>query len=171
MQDGRVPEQKIKLRHGDTLLIDTMEGNTMMNWLKRFLAGGFQVHCAHSKACTACSHSVRVLMPRFARCAAHLPALGSKRSPPNTLHDCDLSLSVLTDWILFLLLVLCVQVHLQGNPFLHAVFGFTPLDSRPERLTAQEKRFFRSPSSAASKARSQTRRSERAFKDHGGGGW
>jgi hypothetical protein len=42
-QGGRVPEQKIKLRHGDTLLIDTMEGNTMMNWLKRFLAGGFQV--------------------------------------------------------------------------------------------------------------------------------
>lgn len=70
--------------------------------------------------------------------------------------------------------VLCfctVQVHLQGNPFLHAVFGFTPLDTPPERLSAQEKRFFRSPSSAASKARSQTRRSERAFKDHGGGGW
>lgn len=43
VQDGRVPEQKIKLRHGDTLLIDTMEGNTMMNFFKRFLAGGFQV--------------------------------------------------------------------------------------------------------------------------------
>lgn len=45
LQGGRVPEQKIKLRHGDTLLIDTMEGNTMMNFFKRFLAGGFQV-CA-----------------------------------------------------------------------------------------------------------------------------
>jgi hypothetical protein len=43
VQDGRIPEQKIKLRHGDTLLIDTMEGNTMMNFFKRFLAGGFQV--------------------------------------------------------------------------------------------------------------------------------
>jgi len=41
-----VPEQKIKLRHGDTLLIDTMEGNTMMNFFKRFLAGGFQVRTA-----------------------------------------------------------------------------------------------------------------------------
>lgn len=67
--------------------------------------------------------------------------------------------------------VLLLQVHLQGNPFLHSVFGFTPLDSKPDRLTAQEKRFFRSPCSAASKARSQARRSERAFKDHGGGGW
>jgi hypothetical protein len=69
------------------------------------------------------------------------------------------------------LCVLLLQVHLQGNPFLHSVFGFTPLDAKPDRLTAQEKRFFRSPCSAASKARSQARRSERAFKDHGGGGW
>jgi hypothetical protein len=91
------------------------------------------------------------------------------------LHGCHWLWSVLTDQVdrasCPVVLALCVQVHLQGNPFLHAVFSFTPLDSRPERLTAQEKRFFRSPSSAASKARSQTRRSERAFKDHGGGSW
>jgi hypothetical protein len=61
-------------------------------------------------------------------------------------------------------------VHLQGNPLLHAVFGFTPLDTRPERLTSQEKRAFRSPCSAVSKARSQARRSQRAFKGGGGGG-
>lgn len=38
-----MPEQKIKLRHGDVLIINTMEGNTMINFLKRFIAGGFQV--------------------------------------------------------------------------------------------------------------------------------
>lgn len=43
VQDGHVPEQRIKLRHGDTLIINTMEGNTMINYFKRFLAVGFQV--------------------------------------------------------------------------------------------------------------------------------
>jgi hypothetical protein len=42
--------------------------------------------------------------------------------------------------------------------------------TRPERLSAQEKRAFRSPCSANSKARSQARRSQRAFKDGPGGG-
>eukprot|EP00775_Hariotina_reticulata_P006732 gene6732-6952_t len=102
MEDGHVPEQRIKLRHGDTLIINTMEGNTMINYFKRFLAVGF-------------------------------------------------------------------QVHLQCNPLLHAIFGFTPLDARPERMSAQEKRLFKSPSSAASKARSQTRRSQRSYKGAGGG--
>eukprot|EP00878_Enallax_costatus_P009617 GHUV01010048.1.p1 GENE.GHUV01010048.1~~GHUV01010048.1.p1 ORF type:complete len:478 (+),score=174.07 GHUV01010048.1:287-1720(+) len=97
MEDGHVPEQKIKLRHGDTLIISTMEGNTMMNYFKRFIAGGF-------------------------------------------------------------------QVHLQENPFLHGVFDFTPLEGRQEKLSAQEKRFFRSPSSAVSKARSQERKSQRSHK-------
>jgi hypothetical protein len=46
LQDGRVREQKIKLRHGDTLIINTVEGNCMMNFLKRFIAGGFQVRQA-----------------------------------------------------------------------------------------------------------------------------
>jgi hypothetical protein len=43
LQEGRVREQKIKLLHGDTLIINTMEGNCMMNFFKRFIAGGFQV--------------------------------------------------------------------------------------------------------------------------------
>ncbi|KAF6258563.1 interferon-related developmental regulator-domain-containing protein [Scenedesmus sp. NREL 46B-D3] len=97
MEDGRVREQKIKLRHGDTLIINTMEGNCMMNFLKRFIAGGF-------------------------------------------------------------------QVHLQENPFMHNLFDFSPLDARPDKLSAQEKRAFRSPCSAASKARSQARRSQRSYK-------
>lgn len=103
LEDGHVPEQRIKLRHGDTLVISTMEGGVMMNYLKRFLAGGF-------------------------------------------------------------------QVHLQTNGLLHSVFGFTPLEGRAERLSAQEKRAYRSPCSAASKARSQARRSQRSFKGAAGGG-
>jgi hypothetical protein len=47
-----VREQKIKLRHGDTLIINTMEGNCMMNFFKRFVAGGFQVR-QHSDCCRA----------------------------------------------------------------------------------------------------------------------
>jgi hypothetical protein len=71
VQDGRVPEQKIKLRHGDTLLIDTMEGNTMMNWLKRFLAGGFQVRLSNSFA-AACRCPARALLTalRVLRCSS-----------------------------------------------------------------------------------------------------
>ncbi|KAF8064543.1 PSL5 [Scenedesmus sp. PABB004] len=103
MEDGHVPSQKIKLRHGDTLLINTMEGHVMMNFFRRFIAGGF-------------------------------------------------------------------QVHLQGNPFLHQVFGFSPLEARQERLSAQEKRWLRSPCSAASKARSQARRGQRSAKDAAGDG-
>lgn len=40
-------ETKIKLRHGDTLLINTLNGNVSMGYLKRFLAGGFQVRRCH----------------------------------------------------------------------------------------------------------------------------
>jgi hypothetical protein len=38
-----VRETKIKLRHGDTLHINTLAGNVSMSYLRRFLAGGFQV--------------------------------------------------------------------------------------------------------------------------------
>jgi hypothetical protein len=57
-----------------------------------------------------------------------------------------------------------LQVHLQENPFLHNLFDFSPLDAKPDKLSAQEKRAFRSPCSAASKARSQARRSQRSYK-------
>lgn len=97
IEDGDVRETKIKLRHGDTLLINTLNGNVCMGYLRRFLAGGF-------------------------------------------------------------------QVHLQSNPLLHAVFGYEPLSERPGRLTALEKRAFRSPSSAASKQRTQQRKGQRAHK-------
>lgn len=75
-QDGRVPEQKIKLRHGDTLLIDTMEGNTMMNWLKRFLAGGFQVRPVNGAArfAAVCVHCWALSAHLAARLCVRLSA-------------------------------------------------------------------------------------------------
>jgi hypothetical protein len=60
-----------------------------------------------------------------------------------------------------------LQAHLQTNPLLHAVFGYEPLTERPGRLTALEKRAFRSPSSAASKQRAQARKGQRAHKGFG----
>jgi hypothetical protein len=56
------------------------------------------------------------------------------------------------------------QAHLQGNPLLHAVFDFHPMEEPAERLSAAEKRAFKSPSSMASKARAQDRKSQRASK-------
>lgn len=43
-QDGDVAPTKIKLRHGDTLLVNTLVGTVQLNALRRFLAEGFQIH-------------------------------------------------------------------------------------------------------------------------------
>ncbi len=43
-QDGTVAQTKIKLRHGDTLVINTLVGTVQLNALRRFLAEGFQIH-------------------------------------------------------------------------------------------------------------------------------
>jgi len=102
LQNGRVAATKIKLRHGDLLMVDTLPSTITLNYLRRYLGGGF-------------------------------------------------------------------QVHLQFNPLLHAVFDFQPLEERPDRLSAMEKRAFRSPCSAQSKARTQDRRSQRANKGAVGG--
>lgn len=53
------------------------------------------------------------------------------------------------------------QVHLQFNPVMHEVFSFRPQQEQAERLTATEKRLFRSPASAQSKERSQVRKQQR----------
>lgn len=50
------------------------------------------------------------------------------------------------------------------------MFGYAPLTERAGRLTALEKRAFRSPSSAASKQRAQARKGQRSHKGFGGGG-
>jgi hypothetical protein len=43
-QDGTVAQTKIKLRHGDTLVINTLVGTVQLNAFRRFLAEGFQIH-------------------------------------------------------------------------------------------------------------------------------
>lgn len=63
------------------------------------------------------------------------------------------------------------QAHVQSNELLHAVFDYNPATAPPEKLTALEKRLYRSPQSVSSKARAQGRSSQRSHKTmlHGGG--
>ena len=42
-------ETKIKLRAGDTLVIDTVAGNVQLNFLRRFLNEGFQAHLQNNE--------------------------------------------------------------------------------------------------------------------------
>ena len=43
-QGGNVPQTKVKLRHGDTLTVNTLSGTVQLNAIRRFLAEGFQTH-------------------------------------------------------------------------------------------------------------------------------
>lgn len=97
VEGGAIPVVKVKLQHGDLLVIDSLTGVIDINFFKRYLAGGF-------------------------------------------------------------------QVHLQHNQLLHDVFQFSPLVNKPDKLTALEKRAFKSPSSAASKDRTAQRKHERSHK-------
>lgn len=97
METGEVRAQKVKLQHGDCLVVDTMEGVLQLNYLRGFLAGGF-------------------------------------------------------------------HAHMQANPLLHSVFNFAPLTERAERMSAADKRAYKSPSSFQSKARAQDRKMQRSFK-------
>jgi len=54
------------------------------------------------------------------------------------------------------------QDHLQHNPLLHEVFDFQPMHEPGERLSKTERRMFKSPNSAASRARQKHRGAERA---------
>ena len=97
MEGGDAPEQKVKLRHGDVLMVDTLLGNVQLNAFRAFLGEGF-------------------------------------------------------------------QVHLLANTLLHQIFNFRPTQEQPERLSALEKRMYRSPASFQSKERAQTRKQERERK-------
>jgi hypothetical protein len=90
-----VPEQSVKLRHGDVLVVSTLAGNIQLNAFRDFLGEGF-------------------------------------------------------------------QTHVLNNSLLHAVFNFRPRQEAPERMTAREKRMFRSPASADSKAAARQRKQERS---------
>ena len=43
-----MPQTKIKLQHGDSLIISTLSGTLQLNALRRFLAEGFQTHLQHN---------------------------------------------------------------------------------------------------------------------------
>ena len=49
---------KIKLRAGDTLVIDTVAGNVQLNFLRRFLNEGFQSHLQNNELL----HQVRSIL-------------------------------------------------------------------------------------------------------------
>jgi hypothetical protein len=143
-----VRETKIKLRHGDVIVINTLNGSVSMGYLRRFLAGGFQVGSwrpallrfrdSRTDVCTAGSPLNPLLTKTLPPHRSIPPSRPAKRPKQ--------------------------QAHLQSNTLLHAVFGYEPLSERPGRLTALEKRAFRSPSSAASKQRTQDRKGQRAHK-------
>ena len=44
LQDGTVTPAKVRLRHGDILVVDTPEGLAQLAALRHFLAEGFQMH-------------------------------------------------------------------------------------------------------------------------------
>eukprot|EP00850_Spirogloea_muscicola_P020290 SM000212S06883 [mRNA] locus=s212:33105:43389:+ [translate_table: standard] len=58
------------------------------------------------------------------------------------------------------------QKHLQENELLHQIFGFVPRASKPAGFQSlAEKRMYRSPNSLASKARTRTRKQQRALSE------
>ena len=48
VEDGSVAAQKVKLRHGDVLVVDTLPGVIRLNFFRRLLAEGFQAHLQHN---------------------------------------------------------------------------------------------------------------------------
>lgn len=55
-----MPEQKVKLRHGDVLIVDSFYGNVQLNALRSFLGEGFQVHLQENPL----MHQVFNFLPR-----------------------------------------------------------------------------------------------------------
>ena len=44
LQEGTVPDTRIKLRHGDVLVVDSLAGAVQLSAMRRTLAEGFQAH-------------------------------------------------------------------------------------------------------------------------------
>lgn len=84
-QDGAVAPTKIKLRHGDTLIVNTLVGTVQLNALRRFLAEGFQIHLQHNPLL----HQIFNFQPREER-AERLTPLEKK------LYRCALSTCALS---------------------------------------------------------------------------
>ena len=49
LQEGCAAETKVKLRAGDTLVINTVAGNVQLNYVRRFLNEGFQTHLQNNE--------------------------------------------------------------------------------------------------------------------------
>ena len=47
-QDGNAGESRVKLRHGDVLVVDTRAGRVQLDALRRLLGQGFQAHLQHN---------------------------------------------------------------------------------------------------------------------------
>jgi hypothetical protein len=44
LQEGTVPDTRLKLRHGDVLVVDSLAGAVQLSAMRRTLAEGFQAH-------------------------------------------------------------------------------------------------------------------------------
>ncbi|KDD74035.1 hypothetical protein H632_c1633p1, partial [Helicosporidium sp. ATCC 50920] len=75
---GRAPVQRIGLKHGDSLTVDTLVDTVRLNTFRKFLAQGFQVHMQHNPLL----HQVFKFRPRTER-AEKLTSLEKRlyRSP------------------------------------------------------------------------------------------
>lgn len=81
-QDGAVAPTKVKLRHGDTLIVDTLVGTVQLNALRRFLAEGFQIHLQQNPL----MHQIFNFEPREQR-AERLSPLEKKLYRFASFHD------------------------------------------------------------------------------------
>ncbi|EFJ48631.1 hypothetical protein VOLCADRAFT_90800 [Volvox carteri f. nagariensis] len=63
LNDGRVPECRIKLQYGDSLTVEGVAATQRLAFLRRFLAGGFQAHLQHNPL----MHDVFDFRPRTER--------------------------------------------------------------------------------------------------------
>lgn len=97
-QDGASHETKIKLQHGDVLVVDDLSSLIHLNFIRTLLAEGF-------------------------------------------------------------------QAHIQRNSLLHQIFNYAPRIAPEDKLSKQEKRMYKSPSSYSSKKRSVGRGAARSQKD------
>jgi hypothetical protein len=137
-QGTYIPEQKVKLRHGDQLLVEGLPDNIRLNYIRcgllaepsqpspsaRPVLVGGQVVGVH------CVHALHPLPPFPPARSAYLGE--------------------------------AFQAHLQSNELLHQVFQFQPAYEPEERLTPLEKRMFKSKSSGDVRDRTELRRRERS---------
>jgi hypothetical protein len=73
-QGGGTAESRVKLRHGDVLVVDSWAGRCQLGALRRFLGEGFQAHLQHNPLL----HQARA---PCACCASRMFNLVSSKAP------------------------------------------------------------------------------------------